>query len=83
MPTYPYFPLRVEDRVSLFVILFGVVLLFFAGRWSIMWNRQIDRDGNAHGDKMDEKVNLVSQMILSLIPFVNFSAFARLCHFDK
>lgn len=83
MPSYPYFPLRGEDRFSLFVILFGVVLVFFAGRWSIMWNRQIDRDGSAHGDKMDEKVNLVTQLILSLIPFVNFSAFARICHFGK
>lgn len=83
MPIYPYFPLRSGDRFSLFAILFGIVLVFFMGRWSIMWNRQIDKFGNAHGDRMDSKVNLITQLILSLVPFVNFSAFARICHLGK
>jgi hypothetical protein len=83
MPSYSYFPFRSEDRFSLFVMLFGIALVFFMGRWSIMWNRQIDKYGYAHGDKMDEKVRLVTQMFFSLIPFVNFSAFARICHFGK
>ena len=83
MPNYPYFPFRLEDRFSLFAILYGIVLAFFAARWSIMWNRQIDKYGSANGDKMDEKANLITQLILAAIPFVNFSAFARICHFGK
>ncbi len=28
-------------------------------------------------------INLITQLILAVIPFVNFSAFARICHFGK
>jgi curved DNA-binding protein CbpA len=83
IPNFSFFPFRFEDRFNLFLILFGGVLVFFIRRWSILWNEQIDTEGYADGDKMDEKVNLISQLIFSAIPFVNFSAFARICHFGK
>ncbi|MBA3750491.1 MAG: DnaJ domain-containing protein [Nitrosopumilus sp.] len=83
LPSFSFFPFRFEDRVSIFLILFGGVLAFFIRRWSIMWNEQIDREGYADGNKMDQKVNLLSQLIFAVIPFVNFSAFARICHFGK
>jgi hypothetical protein len=83
MPGYPSFPLRYEDRFGLFLLLFGGALVFFARRWSIKWNEQIKKGQKPSGDNIDRKVNLITQLILSVIPFVNLAAFARIYHFQR
>jgi hypothetical protein len=84
LPEYPhYFLATYEGRFYLFFILFGASLVFFARKWSIQWNKQIDNGDIPDGDKIDKKVNLVIQMILSVIPFLNFTAFARIYHFIR
>ena len=52
-------------------------------RWSIQWNGQIDRGESPEGNKIDEKVNVIWQMVFSIIPLVNFSAFARIHHLEN
>ena len=83
LPNFTYFPFRLEDRFNLFLILFNSVLVFFIRRWSKQWNDQIDRGESPRGDKIDKKVNLIWQLVFSTIPFINFSAFARIHHFGK
>jgi hypothetical protein len=83
LPNFTYFPFRSEDRFNLFLILFNSVLVFFIRRWSKQWNDQIDRGESPQGDKIDKKVNLIWQLVFSTIPFINFSAFARIHHFGK
>jgi hypothetical protein len=83
LPNFSYFPFRLEDRFNLFLILFNSVLVFFIRRWSKQWNDQIDRGESPRGDKIDKKVNLIWQLVFSTIPFINFSAFARIHHFGK
>ena len=83
LPTFSYFPFRLEDRFNLFLILFDSVLVFFIRMWSKQWNDQINRGESPEGDKIDEKVNVIWQLVLSTIPFINFSAFARIHHFGK
>ncbi len=83
LPNFTYFPFRSEDRFNLFLILFNSVLVFFIRRWSKQWNDQIDRGESPRGDKIDKKVNLIWQLVFSTIPFINFSAFARIHHFGK
>ena len=83
LPNFPHFPFRLEDRFTLFLILFNSVLVFFIRRWSKQWNDQIDRGESPRGDKIDKKVNLIWQLVFSTIPFINFSAFARIHHFGK
>ena len=83
LPNFTYFPFRLEDRFNLFLILFDSVLVFFIRRWSKQWNDQIDRGESPRGDKIDKKVNLIWQLVFSTIPFINFSAFARIHHFGK
>lgn len=83
LPEYPYFLLTYQDRLYLFIILFGAALVFFARKWSLQWNEQIDNGKIPSGDEIDKKVSLVTQMILSMIPFLNFTAFARIYHFIR
>jgi Ni/Co efflux regulator RcnB len=83
LPNFSYFPFRLEDRFNLFLILFNSILVFFIRRWSKQWNDQIDRGESPQGDKIDKKVNLIWQLVFSTIPFINFSAFARIHHFGK
>jgi curved DNA-binding protein CbpA len=83
MPEYPFFPLRYEDRFNLFLLLFGGALVFFARRWSVKWNDQIKKGQKPSGDNIDKKVNLITQLLLSVIPFVNLAAFARIYHFQR
>jgi hypothetical protein len=83
LPEYPYLLLTYEDRLYLFIILFGSALVFFARKWSIQWNEQIDNGKIPDGDEIDKKVSLIIQMILSVIPFLNFTAFARIYHFIR
>ena len=83
LPIFSYFPFRLEDRFNLFLLLFDSVLVFFIRRWSKQWNDQIDRGESPQGDKIDKKVNVVWQLVFSTIPFINFSAFARIHHFGK
>jgi hypothetical protein len=83
LPNFAYFPFRLEDRFNLFLILFNSVLVFFIRGWSKQWNDQIDRGESPRGDKIDKKVNLIWQLVFSTIPFINFSAFARIHHFKK
>jgi curved DNA-binding protein CbpA len=83
MPGYPFFPLRYEDRFNLFLMLFGGALVFFITRWSIKWNEQIKKGQKPDGDNIDKKVKLITQLMLSLIPFVNFTAFARIYCFQR
>jgi hypothetical protein len=83
LPNFSYFPFRLEDRFNLFLILLNSVLVFFIRRWSKQWNDQIDRGESPRGDKIDKKVNLIWQLVFSTIPFINFSAFARIHHFGK
>lgn len=83
LPNFSYFPFRLEDRFNLFLLLFNSVLVFFIRRWSKQWNDQIDSGESPAGDKMDKKVNVIWQLVLSTIPFINFSAFARIHHFGK
>lgn len=83
IPEYSFFPLRYEDRFNLFVLLFGGALVFFARRWSIKWNEQIKNGQKPSGDNIDKKVNLITQLMLSLIPFINLAAFARIYHFQR
>jgi hypothetical protein len=83
LPNFSYFPFRLEDRFNLFLMLFNSALVFFIRRWSKQWNDQIDRGESPRGDKIDKKVNLIWQLVFSTIPFINFSAFARIHHFGK
>jgi DnaJ domain len=83
IPEYSFFPLRYEDRFNLFLLLFGGALVFFARRWSIKWNEQIKNGQKPSGDNIDKKVNLITQLMLSLIPFINLAAFARIYHFQR
>lgn len=83
MSEYSFFPLRYEDRFNLFSMLFGGALVFFIRRWSIKWNEQIKNGQIPDGDKINEKVNLITQLMLSLIPFINFTAFARIYCFQR
>ncbi|MER5176233.1 MAG: DnaJ domain-containing protein [Candidatus Nitrosocosmicus sp.] len=78
-----YFHFRFEDKFNLFLIMFNGALVFFIRRWSIKWNEQINRGEFPEGDKIDKKVNVVWQLIFSIIPFINYSAFARIHHFWK
>lgn len=82
-PTFSYFPFRLEDRFNLFLILFDSVIVFFIRRWSKQWNDQINRGESPEGDKIDKKVNVIWQLVFSTIPFINFTAFARIHHFGK
>lgn len=83
MPGYSFFPLRFEDRFNLFILLFGGVHVFFARRWSMKWNEQIKKGLMPTGDNIDKKVKLITQLMLSIIPFVNFAAFARIYYFQR
>jgi hypothetical protein len=83
MPGYHFFPLRYEDRFNLFLMLSGGALVFFARRWSIKWNEQIKNGQIPYGDNIDKNVKLITQLMLSIIPFVNFAAFTRIYHFQK
>jgi hypothetical protein len=82
-PGYPFFPLRYEDKFGLFLLLFGGALVFFARRWSIKWNEQIKKGRKPSGDNIDKKVKLITQLLLSVIPFVNLAAFARIYHLQS
>ncbi|MDQ4072998.1 MAG: hypothetical protein M3162_01700 [Thermoproteota archaeon] len=64
-------------------MLFGAGLVFFARRWSIQWNKQIDSGMIPDGDGIDKNVCLLTQMLFSVIPFLNFTAFARIYHFRR
>ena len=83
MPNYPFFPLSYVDRFNLFLILFGGALVFFIRRWSIKWNEQINKGQIPNGDNIDKKVRMVTQLVLSVIPFLNFAAFARIYYFQR
>ncbi len=83
LPNFSYFPFRLEDRFNLFLLLFNSVLVFFIRRWSKQWNNQIDSGESPAGDNIDKKVNVIWQLVFSTIPFINFSAFARIHHFGK
>jgi hypothetical protein len=79
-----FFPLSYVDRFNLFIILFGgETLVFFIRRWSIKWNEQIKKGQIPNGDNIDKKVRMVTQLLFSVIPFINFVAFARICYFQR
>jgi hypothetical protein len=83
LPEYYFFPLKYEDRTSLFILLFAGALVFFVRRWSIKWNEQINKGQIPNGDNIDKKVRLTTQLALSIIPFANFAAFARIYYFKR
>lgn len=83
IPSYSSFPLTYEDRFNLYWLLSGGALVFFIRRWSVKWNEQIKNGQQPVGDNIDKKVRLLTQLILSWIPFVNFAAFARIYCFQR
>lgn len=83
IPSYSSFPLTYEDRFNLYWLLSGRALVFFIRRQSINWNEQIKNGQQAVGYNIDKKVILLTRLILSWIPFVNFAAFARKYCFQR
>lgn len=79
IPDLPFPLLRMnDDRMFLYILLFGLALVFFIRKWSIQWNDQVDKFGYGIGSAIDEKVSIYWNMLCSVIPFVNLTAFARI-----
>ncbi len=58
----------------------GISLLVLISKWSSEWNRHFDEFG--YGGTIDQ-VDMKWQMLCSIIPFLNISAFARIEAFSK
>lgn len=71
---------KIPQMQYLFLLINGIALTFLITKWSIEWNKHIDQYG--YGGTFNQ-VDIRWQMLFSVIPFINISAFARIECFGK